>query len=202
VINPKTILAEWVTALQSCPDLVTAVGGDGNNIRAFMEGLATDNNLRLAILQMPPGSILVCLERHHAAASHGRCTALRAPILDLLARAGAGFHRHLCRPVLAVGERDKGYKDVAELLLAKGADLNAKANNGATPAAIMAGRVSVPAPSPPILLQRSRGTFRGQSTDLPRPSGGSAGGSLRSPCWPNTRALIPLRAKAAPASSG
>ena len=59
MINPKTILGEWVTALQSCPDLVTAIGGDGNNIRAFMEGLATDNNLRLAILQMPPGSILV-----------------------------------------------------------------------------------------------------------------------------------------------
>src|ERR1039457_2278625 len=59
VINPKTILGEWVTALQSCPDLVDALGGDGDNIRAFMEGLATDNNLRLAILQMPPGSILV-----------------------------------------------------------------------------------------------------------------------------------------------
>jgi hypothetical protein len=58
VINPKTILGEWVTTLQSCPDLVTALG-DGDNIRAFMEGLATDNNLRLAILQMSPGSILV-----------------------------------------------------------------------------------------------------------------------------------------------
>jgi len=46
-------------ALQSCPDLVTAIGGDADNIRAFMEGLADDNNLRLAILQMPPGSILV-----------------------------------------------------------------------------------------------------------------------------------------------
>jgi hypothetical protein len=49
----------WLTALQSCPDLVTAIGGNGSNIRAFMEGLATDNNLRLDILQMPPGSILV-----------------------------------------------------------------------------------------------------------------------------------------------
>jgi hypothetical protein len=60
VINPRTILGEWVTALQSCPDLVAALGGgDPANIRAFMEGLATDNNVRLAILQMPPGSILV-----------------------------------------------------------------------------------------------------------------------------------------------
>ena len=59
MINPKAILGEWVTALRSCPDLVTAIGGDGNNIRPFMEGLADHNNLRLAILQMPPGSILV-----------------------------------------------------------------------------------------------------------------------------------------------
>ena len=59
VINPKTILGEWVTVLQSCPDLAAALGGNGDNIRAFMEGLATDNNLRLAILQMPTGSILV-----------------------------------------------------------------------------------------------------------------------------------------------
>ena len=59
MINPNTILGEWVTALQSCPDLVTALGGDSNTIRAFMEGLAEHNNLRLAILKMPPGSILV-----------------------------------------------------------------------------------------------------------------------------------------------
>lgn len=59
MINPKTILGEWVTALQACPDLVAAIGGDASDIRAFMEGLATDNNLRLAIVQMPPGSILV-----------------------------------------------------------------------------------------------------------------------------------------------
>lgn len=59
MINPKTILCEWIAVLQSCPDLVTAIGGNPANIRAFMEGLATDNNLRLAILQMPAGSILV-----------------------------------------------------------------------------------------------------------------------------------------------
>ena len=59
MINPKTILGEWVRVLQSCPDVVDALGGDGNNIRAFMEGLASDNNVRVAILQMPPGSILV-----------------------------------------------------------------------------------------------------------------------------------------------
>jgi hypothetical protein len=63
MINPKTILGEWVSTLQSCPDLVTAIGGDTSNIRAFMEGLAVDNNLRLAILQMPPGSVLVVWNR-------------------------------------------------------------------------------------------------------------------------------------------
>jgi len=61
VINPKTILGEWVTALQSCPDVVAAIGGNADNIRASLEGLTADNNLRLAILQLPPGSILVAL---------------------------------------------------------------------------------------------------------------------------------------------
>ena len=28
MINPKTILAEWVTALQALPNLVAALGGD------------------------------------------------------------------------------------------------------------------------------------------------------------------------------
>ena len=82
MINPRTILGEWVTALQSCPDLVAAIGGDPDNIRAFMEGLATDNNLRLAILQMPPGSILVAWNGTDAAASYGRGAAFRASLFD------------------------------------------------------------------------------------------------------------------------
>ncbi len=64
MINPKTILAEWVTALQALPDLVEALGGDDMRIQFYTEnatvfGQQTQNNTRLAILSMPPGSILI-----------------------------------------------------------------------------------------------------------------------------------------------
>ena len=64
MINPKTILAEWVTALQSLPNLVEALGGDGTRIQFYTEnttvfGQPTQNNIRLAILSMPPGSIMI-----------------------------------------------------------------------------------------------------------------------------------------------
>lgn len=68
MINPKTILGEWVAVLSSIPQLVAAltVDGEGNAppwsngpIQAYSDGPATDSNLRVAILQMPPGSILV-----------------------------------------------------------------------------------------------------------------------------------------------
>ena len=64
MINPKTILAEWVTALQALPNLVDALGGDGTRIQFYTEnatvfGQPTQNNIRLAILSMPPGSILI-----------------------------------------------------------------------------------------------------------------------------------------------
>jgi hypothetical protein len=64
VINPKTILAEWVTALQALPNLVDALGGDGGRIQFYTEnaivfGQPTQNNIRLAILSMPPGSIMI-----------------------------------------------------------------------------------------------------------------------------------------------
>jgi hypothetical protein len=64
MISPKTILAEWVMVLQSLPNLVKALGGDGGRIQFYTEnttvfGQPTQNNIRLAILSMPPGSILV-----------------------------------------------------------------------------------------------------------------------------------------------
>jgi hypothetical protein len=64
MINPKTILAEWVTALQALPNLVKALGGNANSIQFYSEnttvfGQPTQNNVRLAILSMPPGSILI-----------------------------------------------------------------------------------------------------------------------------------------------
>jgi len=32
MINPKTILAEWVTALQALPNLMKAIGGGASSI--------------------------------------------------------------------------------------------------------------------------------------------------------------------------
>jgi hypothetical protein len=64
MINPKTILAEWVTALQALPNLVAALSGDPATIQFYSEnitvfGQPTQANVRLAILSMPPGSIMV-----------------------------------------------------------------------------------------------------------------------------------------------
>lgn len=64
MINPKTILAEWVTALQALPNLMEALGGNAGSIQFYSEnttvfGQPTQNNVRLAILSMPPGSILI-----------------------------------------------------------------------------------------------------------------------------------------------
>jgi hypothetical protein len=63
MINPKTILAEWVTALQALPNLVRALG-DASNIQFYSEnrvvfGKKTKNNIRSAILSMPTGSIMI-----------------------------------------------------------------------------------------------------------------------------------------------
>jgi hypothetical protein len=64
VINPKTILGEWVTALQALPALLTMLGNDPTKIQFYTEnatvfGQATQNNIRLAVLSMPPGSVMV-----------------------------------------------------------------------------------------------------------------------------------------------
>jgi hypothetical protein len=65
VINPKTILGEWVTALQALPNLIQALGDGGSSrIQFYSEnatifGAPAENNLRLAILSMPPASVMV-----------------------------------------------------------------------------------------------------------------------------------------------
>ena len=64
MINPKTILAKWVTELQALPNLMEALGGAASSIQFYSEnttvfGQPTQNNVRLAILSMPPGSILI-----------------------------------------------------------------------------------------------------------------------------------------------
>ena len=62
--NPKTILGEWVTALQALPNLMAALGGGNGSVQFYSEnttvfGQPTQNNTRLAILSMPPGSIMI-----------------------------------------------------------------------------------------------------------------------------------------------
>jgi hypothetical protein len=64
MINPKTIGAEWVTVLRSLPNLVTALGGNPTSIQYYSEnitvfGRPTEANVDLAILTMPPGSIMI-----------------------------------------------------------------------------------------------------------------------------------------------
>lgn len=69
MINPKKILGEWVSTLSSIPDLVAALASDeglgnvapwtGGPIQSYSDGPGTDSNLREAILDMPPGSILI-----------------------------------------------------------------------------------------------------------------------------------------------
>ena len=101
MINPKTILAEWVTALQTLPNLVDALGGDGGRIQFYTEnatvfGQPTQNNIRLAILSMPPGSIMIAWQGSGPARlgnalvfAHDFSLYLRAPeVADVLTRKG------------------------------------------------------------------------------------------------------------------
>ena len=64
MLNPKTLGGEIVTVLQSLPNLLQALGGNGGTIQYYSEnatvfGKAAENNVRLAILSMPPGSVMV-----------------------------------------------------------------------------------------------------------------------------------------------
>jgi len=64
MINPRTLVSEFVAALQSLPNLVNALGNGAPSIQGYSEnatvfGERTQNNIRLAILSMPPGSIMV-----------------------------------------------------------------------------------------------------------------------------------------------
>ena len=67
MINPKYILSEIVATLAGIPDLVAALSSDPGNdppwsdgpIAPYSDGPSTESNLRIAILQMPPGTVLV-----------------------------------------------------------------------------------------------------------------------------------------------
>ena len=83
MINPKVLGAEFVAALQSLPNLVEALGGDGTRIQYYSEnttlfGVPTQNNIRLAILSMPPGSIIVAWQGTRT----GRLGTLLMPVHD------------------------------------------------------------------------------------------------------------------------
>ena len=63
-VNTKTLGNEFVAILQTCPNLVKALGGDGTRIQYYSEnstvfGQPTQDNIRLAILSMPPGSLMI-----------------------------------------------------------------------------------------------------------------------------------------------
>jgi hypothetical protein len=64
IVNPKVLGQEFVAVLQQCPNLVKALGGDGTRIQYYSEnstvfGQPTQANTRLAILSMPPGSVMI-----------------------------------------------------------------------------------------------------------------------------------------------
>jgi hypothetical protein len=83
MINPKTLGAEFVTAMRSLPNLVGALGGDATRIQYYTEnttvfGVPTQNNIRLAVLSMPPGSIMIVWQGTRT----GRLGTLLMPVHD------------------------------------------------------------------------------------------------------------------------
>ena len=64
IVNPKVLGQEFVAVLQQCPNLVKALGGDAERIQYYSEnstvfGQPSQANTRLAILSMPPGSLMI-----------------------------------------------------------------------------------------------------------------------------------------------
>jgi len=101
VINPKTILGEWVTALQSCPDLVTAIGGDGDTSAHSWKGWPQTIICGWPFYRCQPGSILIAWNgtTRRGVSLAGRST---SPIASHLpAGAGTGIDCYVCRSVLA-----------------------------------------------------------------------------------------------------
>lgn len=60
MLNPDDLISAWVTKLSSIAALVSALGGEKAVIEGYFDSAVQDDpNLRAAILQRPPGSILV-----------------------------------------------------------------------------------------------------------------------------------------------
>jgi hypothetical protein len=60
MLNPDDLVAAWVAAFQSTPDLVAALGGEnGAGVQSYIDAFPQSNNLRLAIQALKTGSLLV-----------------------------------------------------------------------------------------------------------------------------------------------
>jgi hypothetical protein len=59
MLNPDALIAAWVAKLRNIPQLVTALGGDSAAIQGYFDQFPDQSNIRAALLQQPPGSILV-----------------------------------------------------------------------------------------------------------------------------------------------
>lgn len=59
MINPDDLVDAWVAALGSIPELAEALGGGTGLITGYYDRFPSQVNLRQAVLQQPPGSILV-----------------------------------------------------------------------------------------------------------------------------------------------
>ena len=58
MLNPDDLITAWVEKLRNLPDLVKALG-DSANVTGYYDRFPTQSNLRNALLNQPPGSILV-----------------------------------------------------------------------------------------------------------------------------------------------
>lgn len=59
MINPKTAVDSLVTALQSVPQLVSAMGGNAQNIQAYHDVYPSKSNVSNALRQLLPPGMLV-----------------------------------------------------------------------------------------------------------------------------------------------
>lgn len=59
MLNPDNLVSAWVTTLQSVPDLMTALGNSASSVLGYCDQFPQQSNLRRALLEQPPGSILV-----------------------------------------------------------------------------------------------------------------------------------------------
>jgi hypothetical protein len=62
MLNPDDLILAWLNKLRDIPELVTALGGNSATIQGYFDQFPAQSNLRVALMQMPPGSILVVFQ--------------------------------------------------------------------------------------------------------------------------------------------